>query len=72
LHGTTTGEYLFLTAGVCETMKQLGLPWTKLKGVTRGWAPSMTAKTTNLMGTFRPETDKQNPGILHGTSMSHH
>jgi hypothetical protein len=32
LHGTTTGEDLFLSA--CEAMKELEFPWTKLKRVT--------------------------------------
>jgi hypothetical protein len=30
LQGTTTGKDLFLS--VCETMKELEMPWTKLKG----------------------------------------
>jgi hypothetical protein len=32
LHGTTTGEDLFLS--VCETMKELELPWKKWKILT--------------------------------------
>jgi hypothetical protein len=47
LHGTTTGEDLFLS--VCEAMKELELPGIKLKEVTTDGAPSMTGKKTGLM-----------------------
>jgi hypothetical protein len=50
-HGTTTGEDLFLS--VCETMKELELPWTKQKGVSADGAPSMIGKETDLMGRIR-------------------
>jgi hypothetical protein len=42
LHGTKTGEDLFLS--VCETMKVLELPWAKLQGVTTDGAVSMVGK----------------------------
>jgi hypothetical protein len=31
-------------------MKELKLPSTKLKGVTTNWDPSITGKTTGLVG----------------------
>jgi len=37
LHGTTTGEDLFLS--VCEIVKELELPWTKLKQVKTDGPP---------------------------------
>jgi hypothetical protein len=46
LCGTTTEEDLFLS--VYEAMKELELPWTKLKWVTDE-APSMIGKKTDLM-----------------------
>jgi hypothetical protein len=58
LHVTTTGED-FLS--VCEAMKELDLPWTKVRGVTTDGAPSMIGKKTGLMGRIRREMDKQNP-----------
>jgi hypothetical protein len=39
MHFTITGEDLFLS--VFETMKELELPWTKLKKVTTEGAASM-------------------------------
>lgn len=38
---------------VCDTVKELDLPWTKLKvggGVTIDWTPSVIGKKTGLMG----------------------
>jgi hypothetical protein len=54
LHGTTTGEDLFLS--VCETMKELELPWIKLKGVTTDGAQSIAGKKTGLVSRNRRET----------------
>jgi hypothetical protein len=51
LHGTTAEVDLFLS--VCETMKELELPWTKLMGVTTDGAPSMIGKKTGLMHRIR-------------------
>jgi hypothetical protein len=42
-------------------MKDLELPWTKLKEVTTDGAPNMIGKKTGLMGRIRQEMDKQNP-----------
>jgi hypothetical protein len=44
-------------------MKELELPWTKLKEVTTDGAPSMNGKKTGLMGRIRQEMDKQNPKL---------
>jgi hypothetical protein len=52
---------LFLN--VCETMKELKLPWTRLKGVTTDGAPCMIGKKTCLMGGIRQEMDKENPKL---------
>jgi hypothetical protein len=47
LHGTTRGENSFL--GVCESMKELELAWTKLKKVTKDRAPSVNGNRTGVM-----------------------
>jgi hypothetical protein len=52
-------EIYFLS--LCEITKELKLPCTKLKGVTRDGAPSMIGNKTGLMGRIRREMDKQNP-----------
>jgi hypothetical protein len=57
LHGPTASEDLFLNA--CETIKELELPWTKLKRVKIGTS-SVIGRKTDLMGRFRREMDKQN------------
>jgi hypothetical protein len=41
-------------------MKELKLPWTKLKRVTTHGAPSMYGKKTGLMNSIRRKKDKQN------------
>jgi hypothetical protein len=69
LHGTTTGEDMFLS--MCETMKELELPWTKLKRVTTDKAPSMIGKKTGLKDRIRQETDKQNPELHLSSTNSH-
>jgi hypothetical protein len=38
---------------VCVTIKELYLPWTKLKEVTTDEAPSMIGKKTGLIGRIR-------------------
>jgi hypothetical protein len=48
LHGTTTGEDLFLS--VCEAMKELELPWTKLKGGDNRWSSKYDWKENNFDG----------------------
>jgi hypothetical protein len=53
---------------VCETVKDLEVPWTKANGITTNGAPSMIANRTGLMGRIRWEVEKQNPKfykILH-------
>jgi hypothetical protein len=52
-----TGENLSLS--MCEIMKALELLWSKLKGETRDWAPSIMGKKTGLMGRIMQEMDKQ-------------
>jgi hypothetical protein len=42
-------------------MKELELPWTKLKGVTTDGAPCLIVKKTGLMGRIMREMDKENP-----------
>jgi hypothetical protein len=46
-----------------ETMKELELPWAKLKGLTTDRAPSIIGKRTCLMGTIKREMDKGNTEI---------
>jgi len=46
---------------VCQTMKELELPWMKLKGVTTDRAASMIGKKTGLMIRMREEMNKHNP-----------
>jgi len=55
----TTGEGFFLS--MCEPMKELELPATKLKRVKTDGASSMTGNETGLMGRIRREMGKQNP-----------
>jgi hypothetical protein len=59
LHGTTIGGGLFLS--VCEILKELDLPWTKLKGLTTDGAPSLTGRKTGLVSKTGREMNKQNP-----------
>jgi hypothetical protein len=42
-------------------MKELELPWTKIKEVTTDGAASMIGKKIGLMGSIRREIYKQNP-----------
>jgi hypothetical protein len=48
MYGSTTGENLFLS--VYGIMKELNLPWSKLKSVTTDGAASTTGKETDLIG----------------------
>jgi hypothetical protein len=38
---------------MCETMKEVELSWTKLKGVTADGTSSMIGKKTGLVGRIR-------------------
>jgi len=48
---STTGKDLFFS--VCETKKELRLPWTKLNEVTKEGAPSMFGKKADFMRRIR-------------------
>jgi hypothetical protein len=50
-HGATAEVDLFLS--VCETMKELELPWTNLNGVTTDRAPRMIGMKTGFMDRIR-------------------
>ena len=58
MKGTTTGEDIF--ASVCETITQLNLNWSQLKGVTTDGAKNMTGANTELIGRINKEMEKVN------------
>jgi hypothetical protein len=41
-------------------MKELQLPWTKLKEKATDWLPGTIGKKARLIGRIRLETDKEN------------
>jgi hypothetical protein len=43
---------------VCETVKELKLPWTELKAVITDGAPSVTGRKSGLMGRIWREMDE--------------
>jgi hypothetical protein len=53
------GRFIFKC--VCETTKEIDLPWAKVKRVITDRTPSMTGKKTGSVGRIRQEMDTQNP-----------
>jgi hypothetical protein len=48
---------------MCDTTRELYLPWTKLKEVTTDGAADRIGKETALMGRIRRGKDKENPKL---------
>jgi hypothetical protein len=56
---------------VCETVKDLEVPWTKVNGVTPNGTPSMTGNKIGLMGRIRREVEKKKSQFFQETSLNH-
>jgi hypothetical protein len=51
LYGTTREDFFLVC--VCETVKELEHPWTKLRGVAANRSPSIIGKKTSLINRIR-------------------